>query len=214
MTRVAVGDVVERRQLTSIKGRDFTVPADDRIVHLQFRRFAGCPVCNLHLHQVAARLDELEAAGILEVAFFHSRPEVMADFQAELPFDAVADPERVGYREFGVERITVGTAWRGLNPRVWATAIRSLWWTQRRRGLKGSVGEGENVLGLPAEFLIAPDGMVLAAHYGLTPDDHWSVDEVLSHAASARRGPAGHGPARRGNERRATDRRATVRRTV
>ncbi|QDZ13624.1 peroxiredoxin-like family protein [Humibacter ginsenosidimutans] len=186
MTRIAVGDVIERRPFTSIHDRTFTVPDDDRIVHLQFRRFAGCPVCNLHLHQVGARLGELTDAGILEVAFFHSRPEVMRDFQGELPFDAVADPERIVYREFGVERITLGMAWRALVPHVWTTAIRSLRWTQRRRGLRGSVGEGENVLGLPAEFLIAPNGTVLTAHYGRSVDDHWSVDEILSHAAAER----------------------------
>jgi peroxiredoxin len=185
MTRVVVGDRVERRSLTSIQGRTFTVPANDRIVHLQFRRFAGCPVCNLHLHSIAGRLDELSRAGILEVAFFHSSPEVMLEFQGDLPFDAIADPDRVGYREFGVERITWRTAWRALAPHTWATAFRSLWWTQRRRGLSGAVGEGENVLGLPAEFLIASDGTVLAAHYGRSVDDHWSVDEILSLARSA-----------------------------
>jgi peroxiredoxin len=185
MTRVVVGDRVERRSLTSIQGRTFTVPANDRIVHLQFRRFAGCPVCNLHLHSIAGRLDELSRAGILEVAFFHSGPEVMREFQGDLPFDAIADPDRVGYREFGVERITWDTAWRALAPHTWVTAIRSLWWTQRRRGLSGAVGEGENVLGLPAEFLIASDGTVVAAHYGRSVDDHWSVDEILSLARSA-----------------------------
>jgi peroxiredoxin len=192
MTRIAVGDVVTPRELTSIHGRTFTVPAEGRIVHLQFRRFAGCPVCNLHLHQVAGRIDELAAAGILEVAFFHSKPETMRDFQGELPLAAIADPEKRVYRQFGVERITWGTAWRAASPpHVMATAIRSLRWTQRRRGLRGSVGEGENVLGLPAEFLIAADGTVLAAHYGRTVDDHWSVDEVVERVSALR--PAGRG---------------------
>jgi hypothetical protein len=33
--------------------------------------------------------------------------------------------------------------------------------------------------GLPADFLIAPTGQVLAAKYGRHASDHWSVDEVV-----------------------------------
>jgi hypothetical protein len=40
-------------------------------------------------------------------------------------------------------------------------------------------------MGLPAEFLIRPDGCVIAANYGQIADDHWSVDEILAHAAGA-----------------------------
>jgi hypothetical protein len=42
--------------------------------HLQFRRFAGCPICSLHLQSVAARHREIAAAGIREVVLFHSTP--------------------------------------------------------------------------------------------------------------------------------------------
>jgi len=31
------------------------IPEPDGLVHLQFRRFAGCPVCNLHLRSFASR---------------------------------------------------------------------------------------------------------------------------------------------------------------
>jgi hypothetical protein len=34
-------------------------------------------------------------------------------------------------------------------------------------------------LGLPADFLLDPDGTVVAAHYGRHADDQWSVDELL-----------------------------------
>jgi hypothetical protein len=35
-------------------------------------------------------------------------------------------------------------------------------------------------LGLPADFLIAPDGRVLASHHGSHVYDQWSVDELLN----------------------------------
>ncbi|MFD8725590.1 hypothetical protein ACFV2H_48560 [Streptomyces sp. NPDC059629] len=34
-------------------------------------------------------------------------------------------------------------------------------------------------LGLPADFLIAPDGRILAAKYGEHAYDQWSVDHLL-----------------------------------
>jgi len=43
---------------------------------------------------------------------------------------------------------------------------------------------------LPADFLIARDGRVLACKYGTHAVDHWSVDEVVALAREA--APQGH----------------------
>jgi hypothetical protein len=40
-------------------------------------------------------------------------------------------------------------------------------------------------LGLPGDFLIAPDGRVIASKYGAHADDQWSVDEILALALHA-----------------------------
>jgi hypothetical protein len=45
--------------------------------------------------------------------------------------------------------------------------------------VRGAMGIGEKHLGLPADFLIAPDGRVLATSYGKHANDQWSVDELL-----------------------------------
>jgi hypothetical protein len=39
----------------TIHDRELAIPDPGRWVHLQFRRFAGCPVCNLHLQAFARR---------------------------------------------------------------------------------------------------------------------------------------------------------------
>jgi hypothetical protein len=41
-----------------------------------------------------------------------------------------------------------------------------------------------NHLGLPADFLIAPDERIVAAKYGKHADDQWSVDELLNLASA------------------------------
>ena len=44
-------------------------------------------------------------------------------------------------------------------------------------------------LGLPADFLIASDGRVLACKYGTHAFDQWSVDEILSLSGAIRSSP-------------------------
>ncbi|WP_040798519.1 peroxiredoxin-like family protein [Nocardia higoensis] len=180
---------VPPRTLTAITGAEVTVPDPGRLVHLQFRRFAGCPVCHLHLRSIVARRDEIDAAGIREVVVFHSTADALRKHEADLPVAVIADPDRRLYREFGVE-----TAARAvLDPRAWPGVVRAVTHAavaaaRLRRPVPPLRPEGGS-LGLPADFLIASDGRVVAAKHGAHADDQWSVDELLSLA------PVGH-PAR------------------
>ena len=146
-TRIRAGDRLPPRELVTIHGRHIRIPDTRRMVHLQFRRFAGCPVCKLHLRSIAQRHDELVQAGILEVAVFHSSVETMRRHDHALPFALVADPEKRLYQEFGVEASLRSV----LDPRAWGSIARGL-------ATFGAGREaGEPALGLPADFLIAPD---------------------------------------------------------
>ena len=181
---------VTARTLDTVAGARVPVPHPDHLVHLQFRRFAGCPVCNLHLRSIVNRLGDIEAAGIREVVVFHSSADALRTYTEDLPLDVVADPGRVLYREFGVEYGPRAL----LDPRGWPTIARAVAREvravrRRDRPAPPTRPEGGR-LGLPADFLIGPDGRVLAAEYGAHLDDQWSVDELLALAASAEREPA------------------------
>jgi peroxiredoxin len=181
---IAVDDIVPVRQLTTIQGEPVAVPGPDVLTHLQFRRFAGCAFCNTHLRSVAVRHAELVAAGVREVALFHSSAQALLPHHEEIPFAVVADPEKVLYAEFGVE-----TAKRAvLDPRVWPAAVRGFpeGFRKNRAGKPVYPTEHETVFGLPADFLIAPDGRVLAVKYGKNARDQWSVDEILELATEGR----------------------------
>ncbi len=180
MTQLHTGDLLNPHDLTTISGEPTPVPDSGRLVHLQFRRYAGCPVCNLHLRSFAARHDELVAAGIREVVVFHSSAETMREFQGQLPFVAIADPQKKLYAEFGVETMS---PWLALDPRSWRAAGRAI---ARAPSLHGATGPGEQHMGLPADFLVGRDGRIVAAKYGRRVDDHWSVDELLGLAAARR----------------------------
>lgn len=147
-------------------------------VHLQFRRYAGCPICNLHLRSFATRNADIERAGVKEVVVFHSPVAAMAPYQGSLPFDAVADPEKKLYKRFGVEASLRSL----LSFRALLDALKGMASTKPARTREGGA------IGLPAEFLIGSDGRILAAHYGRHAADHWSPDEMLALVAAP--GPA------------------------
>ena len=44
---MSLPDRIPARTLTALSGAPVPVPDPDCLIHLQFRRFAGCPVCNL-----------------------------------------------------------------------------------------------------------------------------------------------------------------------
>lgn len=169
-------DVIRRRTLATIEGTAVEVPSPEGLVHLQFRRFAGCPICSLHLHEVARRHAEISGAGVAEVVVFHSSVDALRRYQADLPFAVVADPDRALYREFGVEN-----SLRGVVNRHVARAVgRGLLQMRSVREVAGMLGPTENRMSMPADFLIAPDGIVLARKYGEHADDQWTVDELLA----------------------------------
>lgn len=179
MSRLRDGDTVEALELSTLSGRTVAIPSSEtRWVHLQFRRFAGCPVCNLHLRSIARRHSEISAAGIREVAVFHSDAKTMRPYQGDLPFDVVADPAKSLYRRFGVESSLKSVA----NPRAWGAFVRG---TLASHASSSTTGEGGH-LGLPADFLIDSAGRIAASKYGSHADDQWSVDEILAVAHGRR----------------------------
>lgn len=171
------GDPVTSREITTFDNKVVRIPDRDHIVHLQFRRFAGCPICKLHLRSISARIADLESAGIREVVVFHSSAAAIRRHAGQLPFAVIADPMEELYREFGVRKSLRSV----LDPRAWAAIIKGL------AEFGPGKDPGESALGLPADFLIAPNGRVITCNYGKHADDHLSVDELLALAAHTRR---------------------------
>jgi peroxiredoxin len=186
--RLGAGVAVTDRELVTVTGERVRLPDAGRLLHLQFRRFAGCPVCNLHLQSVVRRHDDIVAAGIREVVFFHSPAEELREHTADLPFAVVADPNKRLYTEFGVEAAPRAL----LNPRAWGPLLRgilrSLGPVLASRTPAPAANPHGGRLGLPADFLIGHDGRVVASHYGEHVYDQWSVDELLALAQVTVRG--------------------------
>ncbi len=184
--RLRAGEHFPQLKLAGILDEPIAIPdPGGALTHLQFRRFAGCPICNLHLRSISARLDEITAAGVREVVVFHSSPDELRKYEKDLPFSVVGDPDKELYRRFGVEAsakaILNPGAWRAL-PKAWWNALRSA--VTKRRALMPANPTNGN-LGLPADVLIEADGRVAAVKYGKHAYDQWSVDELLAMTSRA-----------------------------
>jgi peroxiredoxin len=141
---------------------------------LMFHRYAGCPMCNIRLHQVAERFPALHERGLEAVAFFHSPPEEIRKHAGgrQYPFAIATDPNFRVYRKYGVE-----TSWPRLlsapfQPAVYVDFVKAL-----KRGFLG--GKMPRQLAkMPADFFIRPDGRIHAVHYGDGIADHMSHGQI------------------------------------
>src|ERR1700739_3848734 len=96
--KYVVGDLVVRHQLVTMTGETVSVPDSHHLIHLQFRRYAGCPICNLHLRSFVEREEEITKAGIREVVVFPSTTEELLPNEKALPFDVIPDPQKRLYQ--------------------------------------------------------------------------------------------------------------------
>lgn len=137
-------------------------------------RYAGCPFCNLRIHQLISHYRQLQDAGIAVIAVFESSQEGIRKYvsgRQQVPFALVADPERKLYQSFGTEN-----SWTGLLAGL--LRIRDMFRAIFTLGL--APGIPENVINqLPADFLI-DDGNIAIAWYGGDIGDHLPLDQVLA----------------------------------
>ena len=107
--------------------------------------------------------------------WWHSTAERLRVHAGDLPFAVIADPGKELYRAFRVEQSVVSL----LHPRAWMPIVRgilnALWERRPAPELRPEGGR----FGLPADFLISPNGIVLAAKYGTHVSDQWEVDDIL-----------------------------------
>jgi hypothetical protein len=98
MNKLRPGAVISARELITIGSMRIRLPDPTGVVHLQFRRYAGCPFCDLHLRSIVRRHQELVATGIREVVVFQSSSAELLAQQGDVPFAVIADPSNRGRR--------------------------------------------------------------------------------------------------------------------
>lgn len=177
------GDKVANIRLPAIDGSMFELDSlKGKRYLLSFFRFAGCPFCNLRLHELAARHGEL-GNDFAIVAIFDSPLQNLQRHAAkhEAPFPILADQHNIYYREYGIEYSLSGIL-KGVIRRM--PALLSAIFV---KGYFPASIQGR-LTTLPADFLIDENGMIHTAYYGKDEGDHLPFEQAKAFALDKKTG--------------------------
>jgi len=175
-TRVAPGEQVRPVRLQGIDGAvfDLAVLSGQRYM-LSFLRFASCPFCNLRVHELTQRFEELGETFTIVVVFDSPLDNLIrhaARHAARFPI--LADETGAYYRAYAIER-SFGGVLKGMVLRA-PSLMKAMALGYLPTSPKGSLTT------MPADFLVDELGVVRAAHYGTDEGDHLPFETVRAFA--------------------------------
>jgi len=141
-----------------------------------FFRHAGCPFCNIRVHNLTKVHEELKAMNLEMIFFFESKEKVLLQsiFHKEVsPIPLIADPEKIFYNRYGIEHSPSKSAYSHLTQFI-QTAISA-----KLKGLPmHTMADGESISTMPAEFLVDESGIIRKVHYAKTLNDRIKIDII------------------------------------
>lgn len=170
--RLSVGDSAPHIQLPDLTGQSFELAADQATLTLiAFHRFAGCPFCNLRLHQLIQHYPAWQ--GRLDVVVIFDA--TLANLQQHAtdhqpPFPVLADAKNTAYRAYGVEHSWWGVA-KGMICRL-PTLLQAM-----RQGYLPKSLQGRKDT-MPASFIVDQHGTIQLAYYGQDEGDYLPLAQI------------------------------------
>ncbi|MDQ3393418.1 MAG: redoxin domain-containing protein [Bacteroidota bacterium] len=149
-------------------------------VFIAFFRHAGCPFCNLRVHFLQKKYEELKAMNLEMIFFFESNEKVLLSsyFHKEIsPIALIADPEKIWYQTYGIESSAAKSAKSHLTSFIQTTVQAKL------KGLPVHMMAGnESITTIPAEFLLDENQIIRKIHYSNGLNDRISIDYIYNFA--------------------------------
>lgn len=141
---------------------------------LAFYRYASCPLCNLHIHEITQRFNEVRDLDLVFLPIFQSTPSEVQKYAGKnnLPFQIVCDPKEEIYSLYSVNSSYLGFASLSVIKKLTKAIING--------HIPGRM-EGE-VARLPSELLINEDFIITYRYDGKHIGDHPSIDLILEKA--------------------------------
>lgn len=135
----------------------------DKRVLIGFFRHAGCPFCNLRVHTLTKVHEEFKSKGLEMIFFFESKEQIILRstfHQGVSPIPIISDPEKIWYKNYGLEPSTLRSV---------VSHFTSFVQTTVKAKLEGApvhvMASGESFSTMPAEFLLDKDLAVKKLHY-------------------------------------------------
>jgi peroxiredoxin Q/BCP len=161
---------------TDVYGQPFSLSSlKGSKVLLSFMRFAGCPVCNLRVHQLLKQSEAFAQQNIKVVLVYESSKENMLTYLQEekYPITFLADPESKFYKAYGVEK-----SWSKFFASFFKGALAKVIEGQKLFVKKPSNDGSIDRMG--AEFLLDESGKILVAHYAQFMGDDLPIQKILN----------------------------------
>jgi peroxiredoxin Q/BCP len=170
--KLRVGDRAPAVVLETLDGSRLDCSKPKGPVVVSFARYAGCPVCQVHVGRIAAAMPEFRARSCGVWMVFQSSPERLRAAIAEWKpgFGAVADPPARLYEAFGVATSVAGY----LHPRSMVALVRATVAGKRHGRFEGRETQ------MPADFVLDASGRIRLAHYGRDVGDGAPVASLLA----------------------------------
>ena len=152
----------------------------DKRVLIAFFRHAGCPFCNLRVHNLTKVYEEFKTKGLEMIFFFESKEKVIlrSSFHQEVsPIPLIADPEKEWYKTFGLEESTYKSVMSHLTSFVQTTL------QAKNQNLPvHMMADGESFSTIPAEFLLDKGLIIKKLHYAQRLNDRLDIEVIRKFA--------------------------------
>jgi len=148
----------------------------DRKVYMSFFRNVNCPFCNLRIHELIRKKEELNH---LQLIFFleSSLQQIQRSiFHQEVsPIPLIADPQHEVYSKYRVESSMM---------KMMNTFMKAGTMSAMKQGRQFDVPDNEekhvSMTLMPADFLIGPGLVIEKVNYGSHLRDHLPLDELTA----------------------------------
>ncbi|MBL7857380.1 MAG: AhpC/TSA family protein [Cyclobacteriaceae bacterium] len=164
-------------KLKDVFGREIDLNAyQGKRVLIAFFRHAGCPFCNLRVHNLTKVYEEFKAKGLEMIFFFESKEKVIlrSTFHQEVsPIPLISDPEKEWYKTYGLEESTYKSVMSHLTSFV-QTTLKA-----KNKDLPiHMMADGESFSTIPAEFLLEKGLQIRKVHYSTRLNDRLDIDVI------------------------------------
>ena len=168
-------------QTQDVRGNAVSLKAlQGHYVLLAFMRNAGCPVCNLHIHELSTKADSLQKANVVVLLVYESTKENMLRYlnqDESMPFTFIADPQQQLYSLYDVQG-SMGKMMKGM----FHGAMGKM--KQGKKLFRSPMKQDGHASTVGADFLIDPQGRILDAHYSQYLGDHLTTAQILHEVQS------------------------------
>ena len=145
---------------------------------LGFFRNVNCPFCNLRVHELTKQKAVLDGRNVQMIFLFESSAKLLSlstFHQGISPIPLIGDPEKVIYKEYGVENSTLGILKTFLSP----SSLRMMEEAKKLNLPKEEDKTATKSL-MPADFLIDENFVIQYAHYGKDMADHIPLPMIMN----------------------------------